>query len=150
MREIQPELEPRPASIEGTVLVISLNIQLIQDVSDFCVSKNMSLWIGNPNSPDVIAIPYNVCIVDRDWMDKKSWADWIEFLKEVKGEEHDYLIIVILRPPFSDLSLDEARKDFHDSHEPVHFMFGDDGSHVVKTITKWMDTGSIESLSHVL
>ena len=84
MREIQPELEPRPASIEGTVLVISRNIQLIQDVSDFCVSKNMSLWIGNPNSPDVIAIPYNVCIVDRDWMDKKSWADWIEFLKEAK------------------------------------------------------------------
>lgn len=68
---------------------------------------------------------------------------------EIKGEDHDYLIIVILHPPFSESVLDELRRDFDDSHEPVHFMLGDEGSQVIKLITKWMDIGFIESFSHI-
>jgi len=144
VRNIPTDIGPRPISTENTVLIISPNIQLVDDIRIFCVSKNMNLWIGNPYSPDVIDVPYNVCVVDRDWVDKKSWVNWIDFLKEVKGEDHDYLILVILHPPFSESTLDEARRDFDNSHEPVHFIFSDEGSHIVKIITKWLDTGSIE------
>jgi len=106
MTNIVTETEPRPASSKDTVLVISPNSQLIQDVRDFCVSKNMNLWIGKPNSPDVIAVPYRFGIVDKEWLGEKAWADWIDFLREVKGEEHDYLILVILPPPFSEAALE--------------------------------------------
>jgi len=100
----------------------------------------MKLWIGDPNSPDVIAIPYKVGIVDKYWMNPKSWADWIEFLRATKGESHDHLLIIILPAPFSDYALEEARKEFEDAHEPVSFIFGPYGSQVIQIMKNWLET----------
>jgi len=147
MTEILLNMEPVSASSEDTILVISPNIQLVEDIRDFVVQRRMNLWIGDPNSPDLIAVPYKVGIVDKFWMDPKSWADWIEFLRETKGDRYDDLLIIILPHPFSEAPLDEAKKEFEDAHEPVHFMFGGDGNHIVKIIGNWLDTGSFEPFS---
>jgi hypothetical protein len=143
MTETQTNIEPVSASCENTIFVISPNVQLVENIRNFCVSRNMKLWIGDPNSPDVIAIPYKVGIVDKYWMNPKSWADWIEFLRETKGESHDHLLIIILPHPSSEAALDEARREFEDAHEPVRFMFDRDGKSVVKIIGDWLDAGSI-------
>jgi len=72
MTNIVTEIDPGPASSRSTVLVISPNIQLIQDVRNFCDSNNLNLRIGEPDSPDVIAVPYKIGIVDKEWLGGKS------------------------------------------------------------------------------
>ena len=144
MNEILLNMEPVSASSEDTILVISPNIQLVEDVRVFCVQKNMNLWIGDPNSPDLIAVPYKVGIVDKCWMDPKSWGDWLEFLRETKGWSHNHLLIIILPDPFSEAVLDEIKSEFENAHEPVHFVFGDDGGQVIEIIGNWLDAGLIE------
>ena len=147
MTEILLNMEPALVSCEDTIFAISPNIQLVQDIRDFCVQRHMKLWVGDPNSPDVIAVPYKVGIVEKYYMDPKSWGDWIEFLRETKGDRYNDLLIIILPYPFSEAALDEAKREFEDAHEPVHFMFGGAGNHIVKIIGNWMDTGSIEPFS---
>lgn len=149
MTEILLNMEPMSASCEDTILVISPNIQLVEDIRGFCVQRNLNLWIGDPNSPDLIAVPYKVGIVDKYWMDPKSWADWLEFLRETKGWSHDHLLIIILPAPFSEEALDEIKREFEDAHEPVSFMFGADGSQVVDIIGDWLNAGSIEPFGSV-
>lgn len=147
MTKILLNMEPALASCEDTIFVISPNVQLVENIRNFCVSRNVKLWIGDPNSPDVIAVPYKVGIVDKYWMDPKSWADWIEFLREAKGEGHDHLLIIILPPTFSAAALHKIKRELENAHEPVHFMFGADGSQVVKIIENWLDAHSIEPFS---
>ncbi len=147
MTEILLTMEPALASCADTILVISPNVQLVENIRDFCVQRHMKLWVGDPNSPDVIAVPYKVGIVDKYYMDPKSWADWIEFLRETKGDRYDDLLIIILPYPISEAALDEAKREFEDAHEPVHFMFGGDGNHIVKIIGNWLDTGFFEPFS---
>ncbi len=108
MTEILLNMEPALVSCEDTIFVISPNIRLVENIRDFCVQRHMKLWIGDPNSPDVIAVPYKVGIVDKYYMDPKSWGDWIEFLRETKGDRYDDLLIIILPYPFSEMALDEA------------------------------------------
>ncbi|MHB8204310.1 MAG: hypothetical protein ACYDHG_11495 [Desulfomonilaceae bacterium] len=147
MTEILLNMEPALVSCEDTILVISPNVQLVENVRDFVVQRRMKLWVGDPNSPDVIAVPYKVGIVDKYYMDPKSWGDWIEFLRETRGDRYDDLLVIILPYPFSEAALDESKREFEDAHEPVHFMFGGDGNHIVKIIGNWLDTGSIEPFS---
>lgn len=150
MAELLLTMEPALASCANTILVISPNVQVVENIRDFCTQRKMKLWIGDPNSPDVIAIPYKVGIVDKYSMDPKPWKDWIEFLREVKGESHDHLLIIVLPDPFSEAALDEIKREFEDAHEPVHFLFGGEGNHVVKVIANWLDNGSIEPFSSAL
>ena len=140
MTETQTNIEPVSASCGNTIFVISPNVQLVENIRNFCAQRHMKLWVGDPNSPDVIAVPYKVGIVDKYWMNPKSWADWIEFLRETKGESHDHLLIIILPAPFSDYALEEARKEFEDAHEPVSFIFGPYGSQVIQIMKNWLET----------
>ena len=144
MTDISPNVEPISASIEDTVFVVSPHVQLVDDVRNFCALKNLKLWEGDPDSPDVIAIPYKVGIVDKYFMDEKSWSDWLEFLRETKGMSHNHLLIIILPAPFSEAALEQIRKEFEDAHEPVSFIFGPDGKQVIHIMKNWLDTGSIE------
>jgi hypothetical protein len=144
MTEILLNMEPMSASCEDTILVISPNIQLVEDVRGFCVQRNMNLWIGDPNSPDLIAVPYKVGIVDKYCMDRKSWTDWLEFLRETKGCSHDHLLIIILPAPFSEAALIEIKREFEDAHEPVSFIFGANGGQVVEIMNNWLNTRPIE------
>jgi hypothetical protein len=132
--------ETTKLSRENTVLVISPNAQLIQDVRDFCESNKIKIYEGDPSSPDVIAVPSRVCIVEKDFMDNKSWNDWVEFLIENKGVDVEQFIIVILPAPFSDSLLEEVKKEFEGSTAPINFIFGSDGTLVVELMKKWMDT----------
>ncbi len=144
MTNTQPDAEPISASIEDTVFFISPNNQLVNRVRDFCASKNMKLWIGDPDSPDVIAIPYRIGIVDKAYMGQKSWADWIEFLRDTKGVSHEHLLIIILPTPFSEAVLDEAKKEFEDAHDEVRFTFDSEGRSILKIIGDWLGTQSKE------
>jgi hypothetical protein len=147
MTDISPNVEPISASIEDTVFVVSPHVQLVDDVRNFCALKNLKLWEGDPDSPDVIAIPYKVGIVDKYFMDEKSWSDWLEFMRETKGMSHNHLLIIILPAPFSEAALEQIRKEFEDAHEPVSFIFGPDGKQVIHIVKNWLDTGSIKPFS---
>ncbi|MEI6135506.1 MAG: hypothetical protein WCP72_11070 [Desulfomonile sp.] len=149
MTNTQADAEPISASIFDTVFFISPNNQLVESIRDFCASKNMKLWIGDPDSPDVIAIPYRIGIVDKAYMGQKSWADWIEFLRDTKGVSHEHLLIIILPPPFSEAVLDEAKKEFEDAHDDVRFTFDTEGRSILKIIGDWLGNRSKEpSLFH--
>ena len=147
MTEILSNMEPVAASCKDTIFVISPHTQLVEDIRGFCVSRNMNLFVGDPDSPDVIAIPYKIGVVDKYWMDPKSWEDWLGFLREIKGEGHDDLLIIILPAPFSKAALDEIKREFRDAHDRVSFVFGVYGDQVVKIMGDWLDTGSIGPFS---
>jgi hypothetical protein len=142
MTDISPNVEPILASASDTVFVVSPHVQLVDDVRNYCASRNLKLWEGNPDSPDVIAVPYKIGIVDKHFMDPKSWSDWMEFLRETRGMSHEHLLIIVLPAPYSDYALDEARKEFEDALEPVSFVFGSDESLVIQIMKNWLDTGS--------
>ncbi len=141
MTETTSNKEDGSASVEDTVFIVSPNTQLIDGLRTFCASRDMNLWIGDPDSPDVIAVPYKVGIVDKYFMDEKSWSDWLEFLRETKGFSHEHLLIIVLPYPFSEVALEAAKREFEDAHEPVSFAFGPDWSQVIKSIENWLDTG---------
>jgi hypothetical protein len=131
------------ASIGDTVFIVSPIVALVDQVNNFCASRNLNLWKGDPDSPDVIAVPYKIGIVDKYFMDPQFWSNWIEFLREAKEQSHEHLLIVILPPPFSEHALEQARKEFEDAHEAVSFVFGPDGNQVVQIMKDWLDSGSI-------
>lgn len=101
----------------------------------------MKLWIGTPDSPDVMAIPYRIGVVDKYFTDPKLWSDWLEFLRETRGFSHEHLLIIVLPYAFSEVALDAAKREFEGTHEPVSFVFGPDWSQVIKKIENWLDTG---------
>lgn len=144
MTEVLLNMEPALVSCEDTIFAISPNIRLVENIRDFCVQRHMKLWVGDPNSPDVVAVPYKVGIVDKYYMDTKSWADWIEFLRDTKGVSHEHLLIIILPPPFSEAVLDEAKKEFEDAHDEVRFTFDSEGRSILKIIGDWLGTRSKE------
>lgn len=100
----------------------------------------MNLWIGGPNSPDVIAVPYKVGIVHKDWMDEKSWNEWITFLKESQGEDHDFLLIIIVDSDTSEWTRRELEAQFVDIHKTIFFVSEGEETNILRTVRIWLDS----------
>ena len=105
MTKILLNMEPALVSCEDTIFAISPNIQLVEDIRDFCVQRHMKLWVGDPNFPDVIAVPYKVGIVDKYYMDPKSWGGLDRIFEGNKGRPlrrftRNYPSLSVLRSGF--------------------------------------------------
>jgi hypothetical protein len=130
----------KPAASDDTVLVVSPDSNLVKEVESFSAANNLTLWIGRPKSPDVIAVPYKIAIVDKAWLGEEAWTDWIGFLKETKNDQHHHLLLIIVRPPTVNL-IQEAMSQFGRTHEPVCFLGESSSSDVVKIMKAWLETG---------
>jgi hypothetical protein len=56
------------------------------------------IYYGEPFSPDIIAIPYFVAVVDRSLIGKKIWELYLRYLDE-SGDETPCLVIDRLKYP---------------------------------------------------
>lgn len=134
------KLAPKPASCERTIFLLSPDIYLARRLKDFCEHNDMNLWIGGPNSPDVIAVPYKVGIMHKDWMDEKSWNEWVTCLKESQGEDHDFLLIIIVDSHTSEWARREFEAQFVDIHKTIFFVSEGEETNILRTVRIWLDS----------
>jgi hypothetical protein len=132
------KLVPETDSSEDIVFVLSPNIQLVGGVRDFCINNNMHLWIGEPNTPNVIDIPYKVGIVSKDWLNEESWNKWIEFLREPQGKERDYFLVITLDSQDSERARQELERRFENIKKTVYFASDPEVSHILSIVRKWL------------
>lgn len=134
------KLAPKPASCERTIFLLSPDFELAKKLRDFSEHKDMNLWIGGPDSPDVIAVPYKVGIVYKNWMDEKAWNEWIIFLKESHGEGHDFLLIIIVNSDTSEWERRELEAQFVDTHRTIFFVSEGEKTNILRTVKIWLDS----------
>lgn len=134
------KLAPKPASCERTIFLLSPDIILAKTLKAFCEHNDMNLWIGGPDSPDVIAVPYKVGIVHKDWMDEKSWNEWIVFLKESQGKDHDFLLVIIVNSDTSEWERRELEAQFVDIHKTIFFVSEGEEKNILRTVKIWLDS----------
>ena len=75
-----------------TLAFASDNIDLAIEINDFCKENNKKIFFPEPDSPDIIAIPFFVMIVDRNFIGKSAWEDYCEYSNE--GEDDTPVIII--------------------------------------------------------
>lgn len=105
----------KTASISDTVLIVSPDIELVEEVDKVCTGVGLNLWISEPDSPDIIAVGYKIGIIDCQWLGSEMWASFISFLRESKGEQHEHLLIIIEQVE----QIEDTMTKFGDLHEPT-------------------------------
>ena len=58
--------------------------------------------IGEPNSPDIIAVPACAVVIDRYVLGKEQWQDYLEYRRDVNGMD-----VCIIVDSLTDLDLPE-------------------------------------------
>lgn len=79
-----------PSSKEDTLAFASTNISLAIEINDFCKENNKKIFFPEPDSPDIIAIPFFVMIVDRHFIGKSAWEDYCDY-----SNDDDTPVIII-------------------------------------------------------
>jgi hypothetical protein len=69
--------------------------ELLNGLQRLGQEMNMDLYIGSPGSPDLIAVPYKVAVVDPDWVGPTYWKLFLDFLEETR-EIGDHFLLVML------------------------------------------------------
>jgi hypothetical protein len=62
-----------------TLAFASDNINLAIEINDFCKENNKKIFFPEPGSPDIVAIPFFVMIVDRNFIGKSAWEDYCDY-----------------------------------------------------------------------
>ena len=78
------------------------NQEIEKEIERFAQDINCKVYYGEPNSPDIIATPYFVSILDRNIIGKKCWKEYMDYCNEV--DDNAPCIIV-------------DKNDFHDEFE---------------------------------
>jgi len=68
-----------PSPKEDTLAFASANISLAIEINDFCRENNKKIFFPEPDSPDIIAIPFFVLLVDRHFIGKSAWEDYCDY-----------------------------------------------------------------------
>lgn len=76
----------------------------------------------------------------KDWMDEKSWNEWITFLKESQGEDHDFLLIIIVDSDTSEWTRRELEAQFVDIHKTIFFVSEGEETNILRTVRIWLDS----------
>lgn len=71
-----------PFPKEDTLVFASDNINLAIEVNNFCKENNKKIFFPEPDSPDIIAIPFFVLVVDRNFIGKSAWEDYCDYSKD--------------------------------------------------------------------
>lgn len=145
MEEFWGEEHEVLASSEDTVFVVSPDDKLIQELRCFCAAGNLRLYEGESDSRDVIAVPYLIGVIDKEWLGEKAWTDWIDFLREAKGEQHNHLLIIVLRDNVAGQVRSELERELSDLHDAVCFTIVGDSAAVVEAMEVWLRNGTIQA-----
>jgi len=62
-----------------TLAFASDNINLAIEINDFCKQNNKKIFFPEPGSPDIVAMPFFVMIVDRNFIGKSAWEDYCDY-----------------------------------------------------------------------
>ena len=81
-----------PSPKEDTLAFASANINLAIKINDFCKENNKKIFFPETGSPDIIAIPFFVMIVDRNFIGKSAWEDYCEYSND--GDDDTPVIII--------------------------------------------------------
>ncbi|MGB2783640.1 MAG: hypothetical protein WBC45_06840 [Atribacterota bacterium] len=68
-----------PFPKEDTLVFASDNINLAIEINDFCKENNKKIFFPEPGSPDIIAVPFFVMVVDRHFIGKSAWEDYCDY-----------------------------------------------------------------------
>jgi len=68
-----------PFPREDTLAFASANINLAIEINDFCKENNKKIFFPELGSPDIIAIPFFVLLVDRNFIGKSAWEDYCDY-----------------------------------------------------------------------
>jgi len=79
-----------PFPKEDTLVFASDNINLAIEINDFCQENNKKIFFPEPGSPDIIAVPFFVMVVDRNYIDKSAWEDYCDY-----SNDDDTPVIII-------------------------------------------------------
>ena len=79
-----------PFPREDTLAFASDNINLAIEINDFCQENNKKIFFPEPGSPDIIAVPFFVMVVDRNYIDKSAWEDYCDY-----SNDDDTPVIII-------------------------------------------------------
>jgi len=79
-----------PFPKEDTLVFASDNINLAIEINDFCKENNKKIFFPEPSSPDIIAIPFFVLLVDRNFIGKSAWEDYCDY-----SNDDDTPVIII-------------------------------------------------------
>jgi len=81
-----------PFPREDTLVFASDNINLAIEINDFCKENNKKIFFPEPGSPDIIAIPFFVMIIDRNFIGKSAWEDYCDYSTD--GDDDTPVIII--------------------------------------------------------
>ena len=79
-----------PFPKEDTLVFASDNINLAIEINDFCQENNKKIFFPESGSPDIIAIPFFVMVVDRNFIGKSAWEDYCDY-----SNDDDTPVIII-------------------------------------------------------
>ena len=65
-----------PFPREDTLAFASDNINLAIEINDFCRENNKKIFFPESGSPDIVAVPFFVMVVDRNFIGKSAWEDY--------------------------------------------------------------------------
>ena len=81
-----------PFPKEDTLAFASANISLAIEINDFCKENNKKIFFPEPDSPDIVAIPFFVMVVDRHFIGRSAWEDYCDYSKD--GDDDTPVIII--------------------------------------------------------
>jgi len=79
-----------PFPKEDTLAFASDNINLAIKINDFCRENNKKIFFPEPGSPDIVAVPFFVMVVDRNFIGKSAWEDYCDY-----SNDDDTPVIII-------------------------------------------------------
>lgn len=71
-----------PFPKEDTLVFASDSINLAIEVNNFCKENNKKIFFPEPGSPDIVAMPFFVMVVDRNYIGKSAWEDYCDYSKD--------------------------------------------------------------------
>jgi len=108
------------------LLIVSDNIELISEILELGQKKKFDVYQGAPDAPDIIAIPNQLSIIDRAYLNERVWNDYCGYLGELneggtivdddgsilsEGSEHDTTPLILIESQ-------SQRKSFITPHKP--------------------------------
>jgi hypothetical protein len=79
-----------PFPREDTLVFASDNINLAIEINDFCKENNKKIFFPESGSPDIVAVPFFVMVVDRNFIGKSAWEDYCDY-----SNDDDAPVIII-------------------------------------------------------
>ena len=119
----------------GQTIFCQFNNKILKLALEECAKEiGCHIWNGAPGSPDIVAIPAFIVIVDRQTVGKELWSDYVKFCEEVDDDvpclivdslkdwplpDMKYVKQFDMKQPDSILTLTDMLKDIKKQNLPI-------------------------------